>query len=177
VLLLLRVAWWADAGVRSETLEKAAEIRRLRKEVGLTITQVAQTLGLARSTLWYLEDAGRRAAESVSQTRTIVALLAASGARNTEICLMRPMDLDFTHHKIRVYKSKTRKGVREIDMTPWLAGQLSAWVDWLSLDYDPGQPLFSTDAADRSTRTPSTACCRRWRPRHSPTFAETASRR
>lgn len=80
----------------------------------------------------------------VSQAKTIVGLLSASGARNTEICLMRPIDLDFAHSKIRVYKSKTRKGVREIDMTPWLAMQLRAWVDWLGDDYDVEAPLFRT---------------------------------
>lgn len=139
---LFEVAHHADAGVQTTTIDKAAEIRRLREEVGLTIVQAAKALRISRSTVWYLEDASRRARESASQTRTIVALLSASGARNTEICLLRPIDLDFVHHKIRVSRSKTRRGVREIDMTPWAEEQLRAWVNALGDDYDPEAPLF-----------------------------------
>ncbi|MDO8209000.1 tyrosine-type recombinase/integrase [Conexibacter sp. CPCC 206217] len=142
VQLLFEVAHNADAGVHTRTIAKAAEIRRLREEVGLTVVETARALRISRSTIWYLEDAARRARPRVSQTRTIVALLSASGARNTEICLLRPIDLDFVHHKIRVSRSKTRKGVREIDMTPWAEEQLRAWVDALGDAYELEAPLF-----------------------------------
>lgn len=142
VQLLLEVAYQADPGVQASTIAKAAEVRRLRDEGGLTIVEAAGQLRISRSTVWYLEDAARRARERASQTRTIVALLSASGARNTEICLLRPVDLDFVHHKIRVARSKTRRGVREIDMTPCTEEQLRAWVDALGDDYDPEAPLF-----------------------------------
>ena len=62
----------------------------------------------------------------------MIALLSASGARNTEACDLRWSDLDFTHGKINVARSKTRRGVREIDMIPWLREEL------LNLVYEVG---------------------------------------
>ena len=56
-----------------------------------------------------------------------MALLAASGARNTEACDLRWSDLDFTHGKINVSRSKTKRGVREIDMIPWLREELLSY--------------------------------------------------
>lgn len=81
----------------------------------------------------------------VSQAQTMLALLAASGARNSEICALRPIDRDFAHRKIRVEQTKTSKGVREIDMTAWLCEQLQARVAELVADYDPRAPLFIND--------------------------------
>jgi integrase len=73
-----------------------------------------------------------------------VCVLGASGARNTEVCLLTPADLDFVHGKIRVGRSKTRCGVREIDMTPWLQRELEAYVAWLGDDYPSDAPLIPT---------------------------------
>ena len=116
---------------------------RLRHDCGLTIERTARAMGVARSTVWALSslppEEGR-----ISQAHTIVAILSASGARNTEVCLLRAVDLDFSHGKIRVTKSKTRSGVREIDMTPWLRAQREAWVAQLGAEHDPLAPLFGS---------------------------------
>lgn len=140
LLHLLEVAPATDDPMRAETGRRAVECRRLRDECGLTIVQTAEAMGVAKSTVWMLYN--RRPQERVSQAPTILAILGASGARNTEICLLRPVDLDFAHGKIRVAKSKTRKGVREIDMTPWLRTQLEQWVATLGPNFDPLAPLF-----------------------------------
>jgi integrase len=66
----------------------------------------------------------RHAVRCASPSRAVVALLAASGARNTEVCDLLWSDLDFTHGKINVSRSKTNRGVREIDMIPWLREEL-----------------------------------------------------
>jgi integrase len=140
LLQLLDLAPRTDDPTKPETVQRAAEVRRLRDDCGLTIDQTAKAMSVAKSTVWLLYS--RRDQERVSQARTVVAILSASGARNTEICLLRPIDLDFAHGKIRVAKSKTRKGVREIDMTPWLRTELKRWVAHLGGGYDPLAPLF-----------------------------------
>lgn len=143
LLHLLEVAPRTDDPVKPATRERAREVLRLRRDCRLTIDQTARAMGVARSTVWALSrlplEEGR-----VSQARTIVAILSASGARNTEVCLLRPVDLDFSHGKIRVTKSKTRRGVREIDMTPWLREQLQVWIGQLDSGHDPLATLFAS---------------------------------
>ncbi len=124
VLVLLEAAERIDDPVRPETARKAAEVRRLRDEEKLTIKEIAAKLKMSEGGVcWLNKREPRRAASS---RRAIIATLAASGARNTELCVARRGDLDFAHGKIRIPKSKTAKGVREIDMTPWLREQLLA---------------------------------------------------
>jgi integrase len=124
-------------------VRRAEEVRRLRDEEGLSIKETAKRLGLAENTVSVLYR--QRPQQVISQAQVMLALLAASGARNSEICALRPIDLDFAHRKIRVEHAKTSKGVREIDMTPWLCEQLQAWVRELGPDYDPRAPLFLND--------------------------------
>lgn len=143
VRLLLEAAARVDNPMRPDTVRRADEVRRLRDEEGLSIKETAKRLGLAENTVSVLYR--QRPQQVVSQAQTMLALLAASGARNSEICALRPIDLDFAHRKIRVEHAKTSKGVREIDMTPWLCEQLQAWVRELGPDYDPRAPLFLND--------------------------------
>lgn len=141
-MLLLEAAARIDSPVKPSTLRKAAEVRRLRDECQMSVKATARRLRMSEGGVCYLY--ARRPVPFVSQRRTIVAILGASGARNTEVCLLRPEDLDFVHHKIRVHKSKTRAGMREIDMTPWLRAQLEEYVASLGPDYPRGAPLFPT---------------------------------
>lgn len=124
VLVLLEAAERIDNPIRPETERKADEVRRLRDEEKLTIKQIAARLEMSEGGVCWLYK--RRRLPHTSTRRAIIATLAASGARNTELCTARRGDLDFHHGKIRVPKSKTAKGVREIDMTPWLGEQLLA---------------------------------------------------
>jgi integrase len=140
VWLLLDAAQRVDCSVRPETARKAAEVRRLRDECGMTVQQVAHTMGLSEGGVCYLYE--RRSEQTISMMRTVIATLVASGVRNGEACLLRPIDLDFVHGKIRIEKSKTPMGVREVSMTPWLARQLKAYVASLGPDYDLTGPLF-----------------------------------
>lgn len=80
----------------------------------------------------------------------MIALLSASGARNTEACDLRWSDLDFTHGKINVARSKTKRGVREIDMTPWLREELLGYRAAVGTP-DLDAPVFPTrDGAHRT---------------------------
>jgi integrase len=106
----------------------------------MTVKQVAQAMGISEGGVCYLY--ARRPKQPISTMRTVIATLVASGVRNSEACLLRPIDLDFVHGKIRIEKSKTPMGVREVSMTPWLARQLKTCVASLGADYDPTGPLF-----------------------------------
>ncbi len=139
-LSLLDAAELVDQPTRPVTLMQALEARRLRRELGMTVAQTAAKLAIPEARVYYL--CSRERVEQVSMTRTIVAVLGASGTRNTELCRLRPIDLDFVHAKIRIPDAKTAAGIREIDMTPWLQKQLEEYVTSLGPDYNPEHPLF-----------------------------------
>jgi integrase len=92
----------------------------------------------------------RRAVRGPSPSRAVIALLSASGVRNTEACDLWWSDLDFTHGRINVTRSKTKRGVREIDMIPWLREELRAYRAAVGTpDFDA--PVFPTrDGAHRT---------------------------
>jgi hypothetical protein len=140
LLSLLDAATLTDQPARAATLMKAAEVRRLRDEQGLTVKQTAETMRISEGGVCYLSR--QRPVEGVSMMRTIIAVLAASGTRNSELCWLRPIDLDFVHGRIRISWAKTAAGQREIDMSPWLQDQLEEYVASLGTAYDPEAPLF-----------------------------------
>jgi integrase len=122
VLSLLVAGEVVDNPVKPETIRAAEEVRRLRDKERLPWKEIAARLERSEAGVIWLHR--RRAVRGPSQSRAVVALLAASGARNTEACDLRWSDLDFTHGKINVSRSKTKRGVREIDMIPWLREEL-----------------------------------------------------
>lgn len=143
VLCLLEAAELVDNPVRRETALKVAEVRRLRDIEHLTNKQAASALGISEGgATWLYYRAGPR---TTSQRRAIIAVLTASGTRNTELCRLRWQDLDFVRSKIRIPNAKTAAGIREIDMTPWLREQLLAYKASLATP-DPMAPVFPTSA-------------------------------
>jgi integrase len=141
VITLLEAAERVDNPVRPETERKAREVRRLRDEEGLTVKQVGERLGISEGSVCWLYT--RHRPRIVSRRRAIIATLSASGTRNTELCLLRWQDLDFQRSKIRIPASKTKRGVREIDMTPWLREQLLTYKASRG-DVAPEKPVFPT---------------------------------
>jgi integrase len=125
ILSLLDAAELIDNPVKPETLRKADVVRHLRDKKKLTIKQIAVELEMSEGGVCWLYE--RRRARVPSARRAIIATLAASGTRNTELCGVRWCDLDFRHGKIRIRHSKTARGVREVDMTPWLRDELLAY--------------------------------------------------
>lgn len=125
VLSLLVAGEVIDNPVKPQTARAAEEVRRLRDDERLPWKEIAARLGRSEAGVIWLHR--RRAVRGPSPSRAVVALLAASGARNTEACDLRWSDLDFTHGKINVSRSKTKRGVREIDMIPWLREELLAY--------------------------------------------------
>jgi integrase len=122
VLSLLVAGEIVDNPVKPTTAAAAAEVRRLRDVERLTWTEIGRRMGRSQSGAIWLYS--RHAVRRPSPSRALIAMLAASGVRNTEACELRWSDLDFTHGKINVGRSKTRRGVREIDMIPWLREEL-----------------------------------------------------
>ena len=148
VLSLLVAGGVFDNPVRPDTARAAEEVRQLRDHEHLTWKQIAARMERSEAGVIWLHS--RRAVRCPSPSRAVIALLAASGARNTEACELRWSDLDFTHGKINVSRSKTKRGVREIDMIPWLREELltfRAAVGTPKLD----APIFPTrDGVHRS---------------------------
>ncbi len=141
VITLLEAATQVDNPVRLETERKAEEVRRLRDVEGLTIKQLAERMQMSEGGVCWLYR--RRRVPALSQRRAIIATLTASGTRNTELCLLRWQDLDFAQSKIRISVAKTSRGVREIDMTPWLRDQLLAYKASRG-EIDLQHPVFPT---------------------------------
>ncbi len=139
LMFLFDTARLVRSDVRVGTLRRAERVRQLLAS-GMTQKRVARELGLSEGGVHWL--AHRQAPTGPSVARMALCLLGASGARNTEICVLRPRDLDFLHGKIRIGDSKTPAGVREIDMTPWLQRQLEPYLAWLGEDYPPTGPLL-----------------------------------
>jgi integrase len=122
VLTLLVAGEIVDNPVKPQTVQAATEVRQLRDVEQLTWKEIARRMERSEGGVIWLYE--RHAVRCASPSRGVVALLAASGARNTEVCDLRWSDLDFTHGKINVSRSKTNRGVREIDMIPWLREEL-----------------------------------------------------
>lgn len=143
VITLLEAAEQVDNPVHPDTERKAQEVRRLRDVEGLTIKQLAERMQMSEGGVCWLYT--RRRVPVLSQRRAIIATLTASGTRNTELCLLRWQDLDFAGSKIRITTAKTSRGVREIDMTPWLRDQLIAYKASRG-EIDLQGPVFATRA-------------------------------
>lgn len=65
--------------------------------------------------VWHIN--GRRAA---------IATLVLAGPRAHELCLLRWRDVDLDHRRIRIERSKTDAGIREIQLLPLLREELAA---------------------------------------------------
>lgn len=149
VLSLLVAGEVIDNPVKPKTARAADEVRRLRDVDHLPWKEIAKRMERSEAGVIWLHR--RRAVRGPSPSRAVIALLSASGVRNTEACDLRWADLDFTHGKINVGRSKTKRGVREIDMIPWLRQELLTYraaVGTTDLD----APAFPTRDGARRTK-------------------------
>jgi integrase len=149
VLSLLVAGEVVDNPVKPETAVAAAEVRRLRDVEHLTWTEIGERMGRSQSGAIWLYS--RHAVRCPSPSRALIAILAASGVRNTEACELRWSDLDFTHGKINVGRSKTRRGVREIDMIPWLREELLSFRAAIETP-DLAAPVFASHRGSPRTK-------------------------
>lgn len=124
---LLDAAAQLDSSRRKpETLERAARVKALRDEDGLPWTDVAQMVGVAESTVFYLY---RLQADppAAGVRRALLATLALAGLRVTELCMLDTLHVDLGKARLHVTDSKTEAGVRVVDIHPRLLGELASF--------------------------------------------------
>lgn len=142
---LLAAAHEIDQSVTPKVLERGAAARALREQ-GMAWKAIARQLGVAEATaIYYAQQASRR---RISPRRTIIACLAGSGLRNTELCEVDVRDVDFAHGYINVTDAKSEAGIRKVDLSPKLRDDLLAWRAAL-IDPAPGGPFFPTRTGSR----------------------------
>ena len=83
-------------------------MRRLRDREKLTIKEIAEQLEMSEGGVCWLYE--RRRVPIASQRRAIIAMLTASGTRNTELCRLRWQDLDFQRTARSASKLRRRTG-------------------------------------------------------------------
>ncbi len=126
VLDLLDAAERIDRKTGPSTREKAQLVQRLRREAGLTLAQAATELGLNVSTATYYAGLALPAREP-SMRRAIIATLALSGVRASELCALRWRDIDFTNRRITVSGTKSDAAERVIKIADLLRQELLRW--------------------------------------------------
>jgi integrase len=142
---LLAAAAEIDQRVSPSVLERGAIARALRDQ-RVPWKAIAKRLGVAEATAIYY--ARQHARKRISARRTIIACLAGSGLRNTELCRVDVADVDFAHGHINVADAKTDAGVRKVDLSPMLLDDLLAWRASLD-DPAPDSPFFPTRTGGR----------------------------
>lgn len=90
--------------------------------------------------------------------RALLATLILAGPRDQELSAARIADLDIHTGVLRVDRSKTEAGERDIDLTAYLLGEvrphLARLPDIIGKEPTSETPLFPTRTASRRTRTP-----------------------
>lgn len=132
----------------SQVSAMAAEAQRLRDVDGLTYPELADALGVSLSHAHYLYGrATRDAPEPILMRRAIIAVLAGTGLRVSELAALRWRDVDLLHRRISVPDAKTPAGVREVRLTPWVVTELERLRTVLRADGFPivgNHPVFPT---------------------------------
>jgi integrase len=114
-----------DQGISARTLMRALRARVLRAN-GLTWKDVAKELGCAESTAIYLAQL-RPDTAAPRRRRTIIVVLALTGARASELAQLQWERVDHTHGRIVLPDAKTPAGVREIYLSPFARKELDLY--------------------------------------------------
>jgi integrase len=143
---LIVAAGELDRTVNSaRTLDRGAEVRRLRDVQKLAWKDIAMTLGCAESTaIYYYAQRDGRAPSHRLVRRALLATLAGAGLRVTEAAELNHEDIDLAHRKLRIRDAKTDAGVREVHLSPWLVQELSDYFASLPVQPAGGDPAFPT---------------------------------
>jgi integrase len=126
---------------------------------GMRPSGIAAELGLAKSTVtFHLTKLGLANAEPYTGRRAIVETLARSGVRVSELCDLRMRDArlhDPHGARFQIADAKTEAGIREVQVTPDLAGVLAEHVRRLTAAGHPSgadDHLFPNHRGGRITR-------------------------
>ncbi len=131
--------------------ERFDAVRRLRDEQQLPWKAIARALGIAESTAIYrYQRAGRPAPTGVADPgrRALIATLGCAGLRVSELAGLDLADIDLAHRKIRVTDAKTEAGIRTVDVTERLAGELRSYLGTRTAE-PANAPAFPTRMGNR----------------------------
>jgi integrase len=149
--VLLEAAIELDRRHKPETLSRARRVRHLRDDAGLRWSEIASRLGIATSTAMYLHTCVESDDASTGPRTAVIATLAFSGLRVSELCALDLQDIDLAPRRIQVRDSKTPAGIRTVDIRPRLLELLSAYPPLA--EGTPSQaPAFPTRPGRRRDR-------------------------
>lgn len=127
----------------------------LRASEAMNAAAIAKDLGIAKSTVsFHLNSLGLTAPKYVGR-RAIVCTLGRSGIRIGELCKMRIGHLRLHTRngaQLRIPDAKTRKGIREVIVSPELAEQLRLHIDLLrrsGRNVEPDAYVFQSERGGR----------------------------
>jgi integrase len=137
---------------RPATLARADEIRMLRNDAGLEWTAIANRVGVARSTAFYLYGCRDEQTGPIwGARRPVIAALALAGPRVSELCQLDVDDVDLTKATFYIDDAKTPAGVRDVDIHPRLLDELTEHA--ASRPPSPGNaPAFPTRTGSRRNK-------------------------
>jgi integrase len=131
---------------KPHTLERAADVRRLRDQKRESWSRIAQRSDIAPTTAMYLY--GFEAGPTVGIRRAIIATLELAGLRVSELCALDAQDLELAKRAIHVRQAKTSAGVRAVDIRPRLVDELGAYLA-IRGPTAPDAPAFPSRTASR----------------------------
>lgn len=141
VLSLIQAADLIDQGVTLQTLARANMARELRAR-GLTWAQVGQELGCTDSTAIYLSRVKPRR-DAPRRRRAMIVVLSLTGTRASEHTELIWSRVDHTHGRIVLHDAKTKAGVREIHLSPFVREELALYKASLPREPGPTDPVFT----------------------------------
>ena len=141
VLSLIQAADLIDQGITPQSLARAQAARELRAQ-GLTWAQVGREMGCTDSTAIYLSRVKPRRNAS-RRRRAMIIVLSLTGTRASEHTGLTWARVDHTHGRIVLDDSKTKAGVREIHLSPFVREELALYKASLAQKADPTDPVFA----------------------------------
>jgi integrase len=136
---------------KPETMERAAEIRRLRAQPApCTWKEIARRVGVAESTAIYLHNrpsvAKQRPYSGVR--RAVIAVLGLAGLRATEAADLDEADVQLPAASIYIDHAKTSAGEREVDIHGRLREELASYRTARG-EEEPDAPALPTRTGGR----------------------------
>lgn len=141
VLSMIQAADLIDQGVTPTSLARARKVAELRAK-GLTWAKVGEEMGCAESTAIYLSRVKPRRA-APRRRRAMIVVLSLTGIRASEHTDLIWTRVDHTHGRIVLDDAKTKAGVREIHLSPFVREELALYKASLLQEPEPIDPVFA----------------------------------
>ena len=143
---LLAAASAIDKPTSDRVEQRRCQARELRNE-GMSPKEIASRLGVAEPTVYYYLKPAPPAHPAVRHA--IIATLALTGLRSSELCALDTCTVDVPGGNLRVVDAKTDAGVRRVDICPALTDILSDYRLSRLAEVDDDRPFFPTRSGAR----------------------------